>query len=148
MKNLALLLLLPVLLTTAHAQKPITPCALITPTQIKTLLTTPVASGKPGDSDCTWADAKGATRVYLQIKDVTPDYKSFRDSMQATGKLVPVTGLSSDAFYISSTGSSAALYFLEGKHLVLLTVDGINFSRAENEAAERAIATTILPKLK
>jgi hypothetical protein len=35
-------------------------------------------------------------------------YKSFRDSMLATGRLVPLSGLADDAFYISSAGNSAA----------------------------------------
>ena len=85
--------------------------------------------------------------VYLSLKDATPEYMSFRDSMQATGRLVPVTGLAEDAFYVSATGSSAALYFLKAHHLMLLTVDGVGFSKAQNEAAERGLATEILPRL-
>jgi hypothetical protein len=117
--------------------------------QIKAVLDSPVQPGKPetGDiPDCTWADAKGETRVYLALKDPT-DFKALRDSMQATGKLIPITGLSSDAFFVHSAGTSAALYALKGKHLLLLTVDGIGFTRAQNEEAEKALATEIIPKL-
>jgi hypothetical protein len=139
-------------LTTAHAQPVPAPCALLTPTQIKTTLLTPVLPGKPGAPsdgtlDCTWPDAKGETRIYLSLKEPGIDYKSFRDSMQSTGRLVPVAGLGGDAFYISSSGNSAALYVLKGKHLLLITVDGINFTKANNEAAEHTLATEILPRL-
>ena len=80
-----------------HAQLP-APCTLLTPTQIKTVLTTPLSEGKPGTpsdgtTDCTWADAKGVPRVYLTLNDPGIGYKSFRDSMLATGKLVPLFGL-------------------------------------------------------
>jgi hypothetical protein len=104
--------------------------------------------GKPGENDCTWADPKdGSTRIYISVKDPGIEYKSMRDSMQGTGKLVPITGLTGDAFYMAGTGSSAALYALKDKHLLLLTVDGVGFSKAENEASERALAEKILPKL-
>ena len=135
----------------AHVAPP-TPCALLTPLQIKTVLLTPVLAGKPGTpsdgtTDCTWTDAKGETRVYLSLKDPGIDYKSFRDSMLRTGRLVPVSGLSGDAFYISSAGNSAALYALKNKHLLLVTVDGPDFTKTQNESAEQTLVTAILPKL-
>jgi hypothetical protein len=126
-----------------------TPCTLLTPDQIKTLLGTPVLPGQPGAAgspDCTWPDAKGQTRVYLSLKDAT-DFKDFRASMQATGRMAPVTGLAEDAFFVSSANSSTALYALKAKHLLLLTVDGVAFSKAQNQAAEKALATQILAKL-
>lgn len=129
--------------------KELTPCSLVTPDQIKTLIDTPVVPGKPGSADshdCTWADAKGVTRVYLSLKDAT-DYKDFRASMQATGRLLPITGLAEDAFFVSSVSSSSALYALKAKRLLLLTVDGLGFSKAQNQAAEKALATQILAKL-
>ena len=80
-----------------HAQLP-APCTLLTPTQIKTVLTTPLSEPQPGSptdgtTDSTKADAKGATRVYLSLNDPGITYKSFRDSMLATGKLVPLSSL-------------------------------------------------------
>jgi hypothetical protein len=138
----------------AHTEPPTTPapCALLSPLQIKTVILTPVLDGKPGapnddTTDCTWPDAKGETRVYLSLKDPGIAYKSFRDTMLRTGRLVPVAGLGGDAFYIASAGNSAALYVLKGKHLLLITVDGINFTKANNESAEHTLATEILPKL-
>jgi hypothetical protein len=135
-----------------HAESPASVCALLTPLQIKTVLDTPVLDGKPGTpsdgtTDCTWPDSKGETRVYLSLKDPGIEYKSFRDSMMATGRLVPISGLSGDAFYISSAGNSAALYALKGKHLLLITVDGVGFTKTQNESAERSLATEILPRL-
>ena len=135
-----------------RAQHPILPCALLTPLQIKTILSTPVLSGKPGTpsdgtTDCTWPDSKGETRLYLSLKEPGIEYKSFRDAMQATGRLVPVSGLSADAFYISSAGNSAALYVLKGKHLLLITVEGVGYTKAQNESAEHTFATEILPEL-
>jgi len=128
------------------------PCTRRTPTQIKTVLTTPLSEGKPGTptdgtTDCTWSDPKGVTRVYLSLNDPGIHYKSFRDSMLATGKLVPIPGLADDAFFISSAGNSAALYALKNKHLLLVTVDGPNFTKTQNESAEQTLATAILPKL-
>ncbi|MBW4039684.1 MAG: hypothetical protein HIU91_12595 [Acidobacteria bacterium] len=139
-----------------HAEPPTSPCTLLTPQQIKTALSaspnTPALIGKPGTPsdgtvDCTWPDAKGETRIYLSLKEPGITYNSFRNSMQATGRLVPVSGLAADAFYISSSGNSAALYVLKGKHLLLVTVDGVGFTKAQNEAAERTLATDALPKL-
>jgi hypothetical protein len=139
-----------------HAEPPTSPCALLSPLQIKTVLNekpdTPLLGGKPGSpsdgtTDCTWLDSKGETRVYLSLKDPGIEYKSFRDSMLATGRLVPIAGLSGDAFYIASPGTSAALYALKGKHLLLITVDGVGFTKAQNESAELTLATAILPKL-
>jgi hypothetical protein len=138
-----------------HAEPP-TPCALLSPLQIKTVLNgkpdTPLLDGKPGSpsdgtTDCTWLDSKGETRVYLSLKDPGIEYKSFRDTMLATGRLVPIAGLSGDAFYISSPGTSAALYALKGKHLLLVTVNGVGFTKAQNESAELTLATAILPRL-
>ena len=140
----------------AHAEPPTPPCALLTPAQIKAVFNgtsdTPVLDGKPGTpsdgtTDCTWPDSKGETRLYLSLKEPGIEYKSFRDSMLATGRLVPVSGLSADAFYIASAGNSAALYVLKGKHLLLITVNGVNFTKANNESAEQTLATEILPKL-
>src|SRR6202046_3603556 len=134
-----------------HAQLP-APCTLLTPTQIKTVLTTPLSEPKPGPptdgtTDCTWSDPKGVTRVYLSLNDPGIHYKAFRDSMLATGKLVPIPGLADDAFFISSAGNSAALYALKNKHLLLVTVDGPNFTKTQNESAEQTLVTAILPKL-
>jgi len=134
-----------------HAQPP-APCTLLTPAQIKTVLTTPLSEGKPGTptdgtTDCTWSDAKGETRVYLSLNDPGYGYKAFRDSMLATGRLVPVSGFADDAFFVSSAGNSAALYALKNKHLLLITVDDPSFTKAQNESAEQALATAILPKL-
>jgi hypothetical protein len=141
----AAVLVAPVFL---HAQgKAATPCALLTDAQIKAVLGAPTLAGKPGVNDCTWADAKGETRVYLSVKESGIEYKGFHDSMKATGKMVPVTGLAEDAFYMGSSGASAALYALKAKHLVLVTVDGVGFSRGDNEAAEKGLVLQVLPKL-
>ena len=135
-----------------QAEPPPPPCTLLSSLQIKTVLNTPVLDGKPGTpsdgtTDCTWFDSKGETRLYLSLKDPGIEYKSFHDSMLATGRLVPVAGLSADAFYIASAGNSAALYVLKGKHLLLITVNGVGYTKAQNESAERTLATEILPKL-
>jgi hypothetical protein len=148
----ATLLAFAALLATQPAHAAPTPCTLLTPAQIKTVLNTPLSPGKPGSptdgtTDCTWADAKGATRVYLSLNDPGIHYKSFRDSMLATGKLVPIPGLGDDAFFISSAGNSAALYVLKNKHLLLVTVDGPGSTKPQNESAEQILATAILPKL-
>jgi hypothetical protein len=122
------------------------PCSLVTPDQIKTLIGTPVQPGKPGENECTWRDAKGETRVYIALKD-SQNFHALRSTMQSTGRLVPITGVGEDAFFVSSTGSSAALYTLKKSHVLLLTVDGPAFSKADNEAAEKSLATQVLRKL-
>jgi len=138
-----------------HAEPP-TPCALLSPLQIKTALNgkpdTPLLDGKPGSpsdgtTDCTWPDSKGETRVYLSLHEPGIEYKSFRDSMRATGRFVAVPGLGGDAFFIASPGNTAALYVLQGKQLLLVTVNGFGFTKAQNESAEQILATAILPKL-
>ena len=76
-----------------RAEPPTPPCTLLSPLQIKTVLTTPVLDGKlgapsDGTTDCTWPDSKGETRLYLSLKEPGIEYKSFRDSMLATGRLL------------------------------------------------------------
>lgn len=130
--------------TTAHAQAP---CLLLKPDQIQAVVNTPVFPGKPGAADCTWQDTKGQDRVYLSLKDAK-DFHDLRSQMQASGHMTPLTGVAEDAFYVTgSAGSSAALYLLKKRHLVLLTVTGPNFSRSENEAAEKALAASLLARL-
>lgn len=124
-------------------------CSLLTQDQVKAVAGEAVLAGKAGsDGDCSWKDAKGQEVVYLQVKDAGADYKSFRDQMRGTGRMVVVTGLAEDAFYIASSGSSAALYALKAHHLVLITVDRSGNGRAENEAAEKALMTQVLPRVK
>jgi hypothetical protein len=135
-----------------HAEPPTPPCALLSPLQIKTVLDTPLLDGKPGSpsdgtTDCTWSDSKGETRVYLSLKEPGIEYKSFRDSMLATGRLVPVARRPGAALYHATAGNTAALFVLKGKQLLLVTVDGVGFTKAQNESAERILATAILPKL-
>ncbi|HEX4155233.1 MAG TPA: hypothetical protein VHY48_06435 [Acidobacteriaceae bacterium] len=126
------------------------PCALLTVAQINAVAGTQVQPGQPGHSgtvDCTWNDSKGQNRVYLALEDAT-DFHSFRLQMQATGNLLPISGVGEDAFFVSSAaGSSAALYTLKDKHLLLLTVDGPGFTKGQNEAAEKALATSALTRL-
>jgi hypothetical protein len=141
-----------ILLATQPAHAVPAPCTLLTPAQIKTVLPTPLTKPKPGSptagtTDCTWSDPKGATRVYLSLNDPGYGYKSFRDSLLASGRLVPIPGLANDAFFVSSAGNSAALYALKNKHLLLVTVDGPNFTKAQNESAEQTLVAAILPRL-
>jgi hypothetical protein len=122
------------------------PCSLLTTEKINALVGAPVQPGQPGPNDCTWHDAKGQTVVYLSLRDAK-DWHTFRPQMQATGRLVPVTGVAEDAFFISSTGNSAAFYALKSTHVLLLTVDGLGFNKAQNEAAEQALAVHALARL-
>lgn len=121
----------------------------MTQNQIKAAVGEAVPPGKPGsDGDCSWKDAKGQEVVYLQVKATGADYKGFRDQMQATGRMMMVTGLAEDAFFVASSGSSAALYALKAHHLLLITVDRPGNGRAENEATEKALMTLVLPRVK
>jgi hypothetical protein len=129
-----------------HPARAQAPCSLLTPNQIKTVIGAPVQPGQPGVNDCTWHDAKGNTIVYLSLKPTT-DFHDTRAQMQATGRLTPITGLAEDAFFVASTGTSAALYALKKRRVVLLTVDAPGYTRAQNEGAEKALATQLLPKL-
>ena len=131
----------------AHAQAP---CSLLTPDQIKTVLSVTVNPGEPGGTkdspDCTWKDAKGENRVYVSLK-TRDNFNVTRAQMQHTGRLSSVTGVGEDAFFVSSTGSTAYLYTLGKRHLLLLSASIPNASRQDNQAAEKALATQILPKL-
>ncbi|HEY5382519.1 MAG TPA: hypothetical protein VIJ65_09705 [Acidobacteriaceae bacterium] len=122
------------------------PCSLLALEKINALVGTPVQPGQPGPNDCTWHDAKGQTVVYLTLRD-SKDWHFFHSQMQSTGRLVPVTGVAEDAFFVSSTGSSAAFYALKSTHVLLLTVDGLGFTKAQNEAAEQALAVDALARL-
>lgn len=132
----------------AHAQAP---CNLLTPDQIKAVVGVPVTPGQAGGTkdspDCTWKDAKGETRAYVSLK-TRDNYNVTKAQMQHTGRLAPVTGVGEDAFFITSpAGSTAYLYTLGKKHLLLLQANIPNASRQDNQAAEKALANEILPKL-
>jgi hypothetical protein len=136
----------------AHAQAP---CSLLTPDQIKAVVSVPVNQGQPGGSkdspDCTWKDAKGAgtgeARVYLRLS-TRDNFNVTRAQMQNTGRLANISGVGEDAFFVSSAaGSTAYLYTIGKRHLLLLEVNIPNAGRQDNEAAEKALAIAILPKL-
>ena len=132
----------------AHAQAP---CSLLTPDQIKAVLNSPVEPGQPGvakdSNDCTWSDARGEDRVYIALQPRTA-FQTTRAQIEKTGgHPTPVTGVGEDAFLVSSGDSSSALYVLAKNHLLLLTVNGPNASQQQNEAAEKALATQVLPQL-
>lgn len=133
--------------TRAHAQ---TPCSLLTPDQIKTVVGVPVNPGQPGGSkespDCTWKDAQGQDRVYLSLK-ARDTFNVTRAQMSNTGRLSSVTGVGEDAFFVTSPAGSTAYLYALGKHrLLLLQVNIANAGRNDNEAAEKALANEILPK--
>jgi hypothetical protein len=133
---------------TAHAQAP---CSLVTADQIKAVVGVPVNPGQPGGTkdspDCTWKDAKGENRVYISLK-TRDNYNVVHAQMQNTGRLTSVTGVGEDAFFVTSpAGSTAYLYALGKHHLLLLQINIPNASRQDNEAAEKGLATEILPKL-
>jgi hypothetical protein len=132
----------------AHAQA--APCSVLTQDEIKAVVGVPVTPGVPGGSkdapDCTWKDAKGEDRVYVSLK-TRDNYNVIHAQMQNTGRLTAVTGVGEDAFFVTSTGSTAYLYTLGKKHLLLLNISIPNASKQDNEAAEKALATSILPKL-
>ena len=134
--------------TASHAQAP---CSLLTPDQIKAVVSVPVNSGTPGGTkespDCTWKDAKGEDRVYVSLK-ARDTFNVTRAQMATTGRLTSVTGVGEDAFFVTSpAGSTAYLYALGKHHLLLLQANVPNASRQDNEAAEKALANEILPKL-
>lgn len=132
----------------AHAQAP---CSLLSLDQIKAVVGAPVNAGQTGGTkaspDCTWKDAKGEDRVYVSLK-TRDNYNVVKAQMQNTGRLASVTGVGEDAFFVTSpAGSTAYLYALGKHHLLLLQVNVPNASRQDNEAAEKALANEILPKL-
>lgn len=127
------------------------PCSLLTVDQIKAVVNVPVNPGEAGGSkdspDCTWKDAKGETRAYVSLK-TRDNYNVTKAQMQHTGRLASVTGVGEDAFFITSpAGSTSYLYALGKHHLLLLQVNIPNASRQDNQAAEKAIANQVLPKI-
>lgn len=132
----------------AHAQSA---CSVLTADQIKAVVGVPVNAGQPGGTkdspDCTWHDAKGESRVYVSLK-TRDNYNVTKAQMQHTGRLAPVTGVGEDAFFVTSAaGSTSYLYTIGKKHLLLLQANIPNASRQDNQAAEKALANEILPKL-
>jgi hypothetical protein len=132
----------------AHAQAP---CSLLTPEQIKAALNSPVEPGQPGvakdSNDCTWSDSRGEDRVYIALQPRTKFQTTRAQIEKAGGHPTPVTGVGEDAFFVSSGESSTALYVLAKNHLLLLTVNKPDATQEQNEAAEKALATQILPQL-
>ena len=131
----------------AHAQSP---CSLLTQDQVKATVGEPVNAGVAGGSkdspDCTWKDAKGEDRVYISLKS-RDNFNVTRAQMQHTGRLANVSGVGEDAFFMTATGSTAYLYALGKHHLLLLDINIPNASKQDNEAAEKALANKILPKI-
>ncbi len=149
------------LIPAAHAQTPLDPCSLLTPDQIKAVLNSPVEPGQPGvakdSNECTWSDANGADRLYIALRPAA-EFRTIRSNIEkAGGHTTPVTGLGQDAFFVSPDESSAALYILTKTHLVLLTVtlpdapqptgSQPTTTQQTTQAAEKTLATQILPKL-
>jgi hypothetical protein len=132
----------------AHAQAP---CSLLTPEQIKAALNSPVEPGQPGvakdSNDCTWSDPRGEDRVYIALQPRAKFQTTRAQIEKAGGHPTSVTGVGEDAFFVSSGDSSVALYVLSKNHLLLLTVNKPDASQEQNEAAEKALATQILPQL-
>ena len=126
------------------------PCSLLTPDQIKAVLSVPVNPGQPGGTkdspDCTWKDAKARTGSTSASR--SRDTFNVTRAQMETGRLPSVTGVGEDAFFVTSpAGSTAYLYALGTHHLLLLQANIPNATRQDNEAAEKALATEILPKL-
>ena len=132
----------------AHAQAP---CSLLTPDQIKAALNSPVEPGQPGvakdSNDCTWSDPRGEDRVYIALQPRIKFQTTRAQIEKAGGHPTSVTGVGEDAFFVSSGESSVALYVLAKNHLLLLTVNKPDATQEQNEAAEKALATQILPQL-
>jgi hypothetical protein len=132
----------------AHAQAP---CSLLTPDQIKAVINSPVEPGEPGvakdSNDCTWSDPRGADRVYIALRP-RANFQTTRAQIEKTGgHPTPVTGVGEAAFFVSSGDTSSALYVLAKNHLLLLTVNKPDATQQDNQAAEKALATQILPQL-
>jgi hypothetical protein len=126
------------------------PCSLLTPDQIKAVLNSPVEPGQSGvakdSNECTWSDPRGEDRVYIALRPGA-DFGSIRTKIQkAGGHPSAVTGVGEDAFFVSDE-SSSALYVLAKDHLLLLTVNLPDGTEQTNEAAEKALAAQILPRL-
>lgn len=138
--------------TAAHAQSP---CSLLTPDQIKAVLSSPVEPGQPGvakdSNECTWSDAQGEDRLYIALRPAA-DFRTFRTQIEKNeGHPTSVTGVGQDAFFVSSgatsAATSAALYVLTKTHLLILTVNGPNATLDQNQAFEKTLAAKILPQL-
>ena len=125
-------------------------CSLLTPDQIKAALNSPVEAGQPGlvkdSNECTWSDDRGVDRVFLALRPGADFQKARTNIAKAGGHPTPATGLGEDAFFLSSD-ESAALYVLAKNHFILLTVTLPDGAQETNQAAEKALATQILPKL-
>lgn len=151
MTRTTLILAAVAILVPAAAPAQQSPCTLLTTDQIKAVVGGPVNPGTPGGSkdspDCTWKDQKGEDRVYVSLK-TRDNYNVVHAQMQNSGRATAVTGVGEDAFFVSSpAGSTAYLYALGKKHLLLLQVNIPNASRQDNEAAEKALANSILPRV-
>lgn len=131
------------------------PCSLLTADQIKAVVGAPVTPGEPGGTkdspDCTWKDAKSPNtdqvRVYLSLK-TRDNYNVVHAQMQHSSRATSVTGVGEDAFFVTGTvGSTAYLYALAKHHLLVFQINIPNASRNDNEAAEKALANVIVPKV-
>ena len=122
------------------------PCTYLTTDQVAAATGIPFNPGTPGPKNCVWHAIKSNSNVYLTLRDAA-GYDRFKATGQATGHVVPVTGIGDDAFYLAGDTASASLYVRKGAQVILLAVRIDGAPLEKNEAAERSLAAQILPHL-
>ena len=127
---------------TAHAQDA---CGYLTSDQVAAIMGSPVNAPIPGPKNCVWHLTNSNGNLYLTLRDGAT-YDAFKSQVQASGHLIPVSGLGDDAFFLGGSTASAALYVRKGSQVYLIMARVTGHALDQNEAAEKAAATQILAK--
>jgi hypothetical protein len=118
-------------------------CGLLTAGEISAATGDPVTSTSPGPSNCIWRGK--ASGVYLTIRDGAT-WANGKSMFQASGHLQPSSGVGDDSFFLDA-GAQPFLYVLKGGHFIILRVNVNKFSQAQNEAADKALATSAIGRM-
>jgi hypothetical protein len=118
-------------------------CNLLTTAEISAATGDPVTTTSPGPSNCTWHGK--ASAVYLTIRD-SSGWATGKSMMLGSGNATATSGVGTDAFFLNS-GAQPFLYALKGSHFIILRVNVTKFSKDQNEAAAKALATSALSRL-
>jgi hypothetical protein len=129
------------------------PCSLLTETQVSAALGTPVTVAKFGSdaTHCHWEQqAKhGATTADAHVLvEAAKTYDAAKGMMGMNGKVkvVPVSGLGDDAYYLVA-GKDAPLFVKKGNSAIRVAFAAKGASLDDIQAKEKALASALLGKL-
>jgi hypothetical protein len=124
-------------------------CALVTQSQVSAAVGNAVAAGVPSGVNapsCTWQDITdpgASATIAASAPDAVGQIPYALQNMPSP-HVTPVSGVGDAAFFAAGTGTTAELDIRKGGRAITITVGSTdpNYTQAQQEAAELAIATS------